>query len=92
MVKKLIISLFFSTLLTLSYFNPVQAFTIGKSPNHPERNWKVLETEHFLIHYYPSFEALAQEASHIAEEAYNKVTKRSQCLSRFKSSDNFNTG
>jgi dipeptidyl aminopeptidase/acylaminoacyl peptidase len=75
MIKKSIIALCFSVLVPLFNPNPVQAFTIGKSPNHPERKWKVLETEHFLIHYYPSFEGLAHEASHIAEESYNKVTK-----------------
>ncbi len=51
------------------------SFNFGKSPNHPERKWKIIETEHFLIHYYDSFEKLAKEASYIAEEAYFKVTR-----------------
>ncbi len=51
------------------------SFNIGKSPNHPERKWKVLETEHFLIHFYQGFEEVAKTASNIGEEAYYKVTK-----------------
>ncbi|MFN8575299.1 MAG: BamA/TamA family outer membrane protein [Candidatus Sericytochromatia bacterium] len=50
-------------------------FVIGRSPNHPERKWKILETEHFLIHYYDGFELLSKETANLAEEAYFKVTK-----------------
>jgi Tol biopolymer transport system component len=50
-------------------------FVIGRSANHPERKWKILETEHFLIHYYDGFENLSKETAHLAEEAYFKVTR-----------------
>lgn len=50
-------------------------FNWGKSPNHTERNWKVLESDHFLIHYYQGFEKLAQETAAIGEDAYFKVTE-----------------
>lgn len=55
--------------------NANQGFIIGRSPNHPERKWKVLETEHFLIHYYSGFEELSKETANLAEEAYFKVTR-----------------
>lgn len=50
-------------------------FNWGKSPNHTERNWKVLESDHFLVHYYQGFEKLAQETASIGEDAYFKVTE-----------------
>ena len=34
-------------------------FTWGKSPNHVERDWKFIESEHFQIYYYQGFEKLA---------------------------------
>lgn len=55
--------------------NANSGFIIGRSPNHPERKWKVLETEHFLIHYYAGFEELSKETAQLAEEAYFKVTR-----------------
>lgn len=50
-------------------------FNWGKSPNHTERNWKILESDHFLVHYYQGFEKLAQETVAIGEDAYFKVTE-----------------
>ena len=50
-------------------------FTWGKSPNHVERDWKFIESEHFQIYYYQGFEKLAKEASDIGESAYFKVTE-----------------
>lgn len=76
-----------SILLSISYTNDAFShdeknlessdkfkFNLGKSSNNPERDWKVLETEHFLIHYYKGFEKLATDSARIAEDAYFKVT------------------
>ncbi|MFN8674122.1 MAG: peptidase MA family metallohydrolase [Candidatus Sericytochromatia bacterium] len=52
-----------------------KSFNWGKSPNHKERDWKFIETEHFQIYYYQGFEKLAKEAADIGEEAYFKVTQ-----------------
>ena len=87
MLKKFVLTTSISICLSLAISNKVKAheeskldvstegFTLGKSPNHPEREWKVIESEHFIIHYYKGFEKLAQEAIRLGEEAYFKVTR-----------------
>jgi len=42
--------------------------------NHPELDWKTVETEHFSIHYYNGTEMSAREAATVAETIYPKVT------------------
>lgn len=53
---------------------PARADGIQASPNHPERHWQVLETPHFLIHYYAGHERLANEVVRLAEASYTQVT------------------
>jgi Tol biopolymer transport system component len=38
-------------------------------------NWRVLETEHFLVHYYPEERASAMEAARMAERTYARLSK-----------------
>lgn len=38
-------------------------------------DWKVIETEHFLVHYYPSERAAAMDAARMAERAYNRLSR-----------------
>ena len=47
---------------------------ISFSQNHPELDWKVVETEHFRIYYHEGLEWFAGQASLIAEEIYGPVT------------------
>ena len=61
-------------LACLAFGSPVYASVIGLSPNHPEREWKVIETPHFLIHYYQGNSKIAREMAVIAEEVYPKIT------------------
>ncbi len=42
--------------------------------NYPDVDWLTLETEHFLIHYYPETEWSARMMAKYAEIAYPKVT------------------
>lgn len=65
--------LFKIILIILFLYN--KAFAIGKSPNHTERQWKYIETEHFIIHYYKDFENLAKQCADIGEEVYLKITE-----------------
>jgi len=77
MTRKKIIFIFtlIATFFLISINSFSNAFTLGKSPNHSERDWKVIETEHFFIHYYQGYEKLANEISNIAEEIYFKITQ-----------------
>ena len=43
--------------------------------NHPEINWKTIETSHFRIHFYSDTENSAREGAKIAENIYDSVTK-----------------
>ena len=38
-------------------------------------NWRVIETEHFLVHYYPEERAGAVEAARMAERSYARLSK-----------------
>jgi hypothetical protein len=53
---------------------PAVAGGLVPSPNHPERHWQVLETPHFLIHFYQGHDKLAHEVVRIAEASYTQVT------------------
>jgi Tol biopolymer transport system component len=60
--------------LSLTAGLPAVAAGLVPSPNHPERRWQVLETPHFLVHYYQGHEKLAREVVRIAEASYTQVT------------------
>lgn len=38
-------------------------------------NWRVLETEHFLIHYYPEEEDIIVDAARMAERSYGRLSR-----------------
>src|SRR6476659_9063228 len=38
-------------------------------------NWRVIETEHFLIHYYPEEREGAMAAARMAERSYTRLAK-----------------
>ncbi len=37
--------------------------------------WRVIETEHFLVHYYPEIEDVAQDAARMAERSYARLSR-----------------
>ena len=43
--------------------------------NHPELDWKTIETDHFRIHFYAETEQSAREGATVAERIYPFVTK-----------------
>ncbi|MDP6338967.1 MAG: hypothetical protein QF842_01395 [Candidatus Marinimicrobia bacterium] len=44
------------------------------SYNHPELDWKTIETDHFRIHFYGETEQSALEGAYVAERIYPFVT------------------
>ena len=46
--------------------------------NHPELNWRVIETEHFKVYYHQGLEKLAPRAAQIAEDAYSPIASFSK--------------
>ena len=42
--------------------------------NHPELEWKTLETAHFSIHYHNGTENTARRAARVAETVYEPIT------------------
>ena len=38
-------------------------------------DWKVIETEHFLVHYYPEERAGAMDAARMAERSYERLSR-----------------
>jgi hypothetical protein len=37
--------------------------------------WRVIETEHFLVHYYPDIEKVAPDAARMAERSYARLSR-----------------
>tara|TARA_Y100001970_G_scaffold245322_1_gene312268 strand:+ start:32007 stop:35234 length:3228 start_codon:yes stop_codon:yes gene_type:complete len=42
--------------------------------NHPELDWRTIETKHFRIHYHEGTERSAREAAEVAEYVYEPIT------------------
>ena len=42
--------------------------------NHPELDWRTIETKHFLVHFHNGTERTGQEVATIAESIYGPVT------------------
>ena len=42
--------------------------------NHPELEWKTIETEHFFVHFHEGTERTARATAKIAEEIYAPLT------------------
>ncbi len=42
--------------------------------NHPELEWKSIETDHFIVHYHQGTVRTANLVAHIAEEIYPHIT------------------
>ena len=58
-------------LIFISLFSISQAQL--KWYNHPELDWKTLETEHFKIHFHQGTERSAREAAEVAEYVYENT-------------------
>src|SRR5579872_4333188 len=56
---------------------PALSFDFGtnKVRYHTDHQWEVLETDHFLIHYYDPCQVLAQAAARDAEKAYGATCR-----------------
>ncbi|MDR9419058.1 hypothetical protein [Gracilimonas sp.] len=62
-------------LLLLSQLVFAQGFNSSNGRNHPELNWKVAETEHFLIMYPERISGIETKAAAIAEATYDALSK-----------------
>ena len=70
--KVLILCLLLLMLLGVSTAEAQLPTPIGT--NHPELDWKEIETEHFRLIYHEELSPVMQEAAKAAEEAYRVVT------------------
>lgn len=66
-----------ATASVFSAASPVQAQGyFGQNQVQYDRlKWRVVETEHFLIHYYPSIGEVAPDAARMAERAYARLSR-----------------
>ncbi|MEX0662707.1 MAG: hypothetical protein WEA58_07710 [Balneolaceae bacterium] len=71
-MKKLLL---FSLLLFITVDAFAQGFNSTSGRNHPELNWQVAETQHFLIMYPERISGIEAEAAAIAEETYQALSK-----------------
>lgn len=71
-IRKTILTL---SLLLTTHMLLGQSFKNTNGRNHPELNWKVAETEHFLIMYPERISGIQDEAAAIAEATYGVLSK-----------------
>lgn len=61
---------FFIILLLMSTAPALAQF----DANHPQLDWRVVETEHFKVYYHQGLENFAARTARIAEDAYGPIT------------------
>ncbi len=71
--KALVILLFLATCLFAARPAHAGLYTRFLIFNHPELEWRTIETEHFTIHYYPEVSNTANEVAAYCEIAYDLV-------------------
>ncbi len=54
---------------------PAQSYFGKNQVQYDHFRWKVIETEHFLIHYYPEEETAARDAARMTERAYGRLSR-----------------
>jgi hypothetical protein len=60
----------------MSLASPLQAQFFGQNQVQYDRlRWRVIETEHFQIHYYPQIADVAPDAARMAERAYARLSR-----------------
>ena len=52
-----------------------QAYFGKNQVQYQHFDWKVIETEHFLVHYYADERTAALDAARMAERAYNRLSR-----------------
>ena len=67
------------TLCTLSFLSAQL-----KWYNHPELEWKTIESEHFKVHFHQGNERSAREAIEVAEYVYNPITELYEFIPKTK--------
>src|SRR6202521_3723398 len=63
-----------AVLLCATRLNAQQYFGMNQV-QYKHFHWQVIETEHFLVHYYPEERAGAMDAARMAERSYSRLSK-----------------
>ncbi len=65
-----------ATLAFVAGAAPLRAQYFGQNQvQYDHLKWKVIETEHFLVHYYPAIGDVAPEAARMAERSYARLSR-----------------
>ncbi|WP_310568975.1 hypothetical protein [Gemmatimonas sp.] len=63
-------------LAIMSIASPLHAQNFGQNQVQYDRlRWRVIETEHFQIHYYPQIADVAPDAARMAERSYARLSR-----------------
>lgn len=54
---------------------PAQGYFGQNQVQYDRLNWRVIETEHFLVHYYPQIADVAPDAARMSERAYARLSR-----------------
>jgi Tol biopolymer transport system component len=67
--------LFLSVLLLAGSRAGAQGYFGQNQVQYDKLDWKVIETEHFLVHYYPSERPAVMDAARMAERSYARLSR-----------------
>src|SRR5579863_8430037 len=76
--------LFFFCLFSLTRHSLALPFGLNKVRYHTDHHWKILETEHFEIYYYPECEFLSKKATQYAENAFVQTSRNFEFVPKNK--------
>jgi hypothetical protein len=54
---------------------PAQGYFGQNQVQYDRLKWRVIETEHFMVHYYPDIADVAPDAARMAERAYARLSR-----------------
>jgi hypothetical protein len=63
------------TLVVAGQELPAQMYFGQNQVQYDRFRWRVIETDHFLVHYYPEIEGVAQDAARMAERSYARLSR-----------------
>ena len=72
-MRRLLVAI--TTTLALASSAGAQGYFGKNQPQYKRFQWRVLETEHFRVHYYKEEKAAVEDAARMAERSYARLTR-----------------
>ena len=75
MIERRLLLGVFAAVLAVAPHAEAQFYFGQNQVQYDSFDWKVIETDHFLVHYYQGEETAARDAARMAERAYGRLSR-----------------